>query len=257
MQDGWYVRDQDASRPVDTQELERLAAAGLIGEDAWVWAPGWPEWRPYRDAGLRPACDAQALDGLGRRHPPPPLQVFDDGWQAPGPAPWRRYFARMLDTVLLAVGGWFAIGLVVAALQPDWHVALFGSYWVTTPLLSGMLSCLLVAPVLALPLGLLGSSPGKWLFGVRVTRLDGTPIGVRAALRREFDVFVWGVGAGVPLLTMLASIASFIRLTSTGSCRWDAQRPWCVTHRRNGAQQWVLGTIGVLAFATLAAWGRR
>jgi uncharacterized RDD family membrane protein YckC len=191
--------------------------------------------RPVFDHGFDPA-----VPGM------PKLAVGDDGWQVTTPAPWRRYFGRMFDLTLLGTMVWFSIGLIVGHLSPALHDRLFASGGVADNLIvSTILTCAVVTPVLAVLIGLTGSSPGKWIFGTRITTPDGRPIGIGKAFLREMEVLVWGLGLGIPLISLFTLIASHSKLTSDDVARWDERKGWVVTHRQQGALQVVLCLGGV------------
>ncbi|MFZ5656425.1 MAG: RDD family protein [Pseudomonadota bacterium] len=202
-----------------------------------------------------PASSAQDMDRLIATLPPPlprigpRLEVCDEGWQSTEPAPWRRYGARIFDMTTLGVVGWELVGLAVGTLAPALHTRLFGAG--LAPALAVVTLPLLVMPLSALLLGTTGSTPGKWLFGTRVTRRDGTPPGVLAMLRRELHVWVVGLGMGLPLVSLVTMLVARTRLVETHCAGWDAGRPWVVTHRPSGPLQWTLATAAFAVWIAL------
>ena len=113
----------------------------------------------------------------------------------PEPHPWLRYFARGLDVGLagLVVSGVGYLGL---------HVEL--SSWVAYFL--SWLVVLIVEPILICRLG---TTPGKWIFGIRVEGFDGGRIGYGAAVGRTLQVFIVGEGAGIPVVNLICNIVSY------------------------------------------------
>src|SRR4051794_20207264 len=84
-------------------------------------------------------------------------------WNDIGPHPWRRYFARCLDTTVF---GWItlmAIGLSISGLSSPEHRAsldtLLRQRW---PLLDLFVLLPAAIPANAVVIGLTGTSPGKW-----------------------------------------------------------------------------------------------
>lgn len=187
---------------------------------------------------------ARAMDRAVATLPPPlprigpRLEVFDDGWQSTEPAPWRRYCARIFDITTLGAVGWEVIGLAIGTLAPALHTRLFDG--ALAPLLALVTLPLLVIPLSALLLGTTGSTPGKWLFGTRITRRDGGAPGVGAMLRRELHAWVVGLGMGLPLVSLVTLLVARTRLVETHCTAWDAHQPWVVTHRPTGPTQWLL-----------------
>lgn len=210
-------------------------------------------WRQRKEA-LTPRGYGVESGGVFRPSDLPPESVVDDdGWQSTKPAPWRRYFARMLDTMIFGFLFSVLLAASLAALDPR----LFDKFYGRNGLLhNGLLATLIVLifamPFEALVIGLTGTSIGKWIFGVRITQASGRSIGLARAFGREVGVWFYGLGIGVPLVSLFTLIFSFIRLKDDGVARWDRERPWLVTYRPSGTLQWVLSISGFLLWLVLA-----
>jgi uncharacterized RDD family membrane protein YckC len=179
----------------------------------------------------------------------PRLEVEDDGWQWVGPAPWRRYLARMLDISVLGMFTWMIFGVVAAATNIETFEILFHTNGLMkVPLLSSVVVVASLIPVQALLIGVSGMTIGKWIFGVRVTRRDGRAIGFRDALIRELNVFGLGVACGVPGLNLIAGLIAYNVLSKTGCTQWDRGRDWVVTQREPGDIQNMMFVLGLAAF---------
>lgn len=178
---------------------------------------------------------------------PPKLTVNDSGWQTVAPAPWRRYFGRMFDLLLIGAPLWAAAGIALAVLSPGTYDAMFGAGQLgANPIVSSILTCIIVVPFTALMVGLTGTSPGKWIFGTRITSVEGRPIGFREALDREVGVLVSGLALGTPLIMLFTLVQSSSKLKDDGVTKWDERKPWVVTHRPQGAIQAILFIVGLL-----------
>lgn len=108
------------------------------------------------------------LEELSQTQLPPTRRVDpaqEDGLR--GPHPWRRYWARYLDLMLMALV-WEILQYQVL----DWHVPTF---WFRDEIQAAASICMswlllfLVEPIL---LCTWGYTPGKWLLGLQVRRLD-------------------------------------------------------------------------------------
>jgi uncharacterized RDD family membrane protein YckC len=183
---------------------------------------------------------------------PPPLEVADDGWQDTTPAPWRRYFARQFDTAVLGLVAWALVGIAAAFVAPQLFDTLLRPEVVENMFVSAALTYLLAMPVVAVLVGLTGSSPGKWLFGVRVTRRDGRPIGLADAAMREARVWIRGMGLALPLVSLITLGASYGYLEAHRVAPWDRGRDWVVTHRPHRALQKALFVLGVASVIALS-----
>jgi uncharacterized RDD family membrane protein YckC len=92
-----------------------------------------------------------------------------------------------------------------------------------------------------------GTTPGKALFALRVSRVEGGRLGLQQAMFRAFFVWFAGVGMWLPILSLLTLAFSIWSLKTRGNTVWDRQLGTLV-------QQGKL-TIGriVLAFAAFLA----
>lgn len=224
-----------AASPSSIDETEPVSA---VATDYGVASP-----RSFRSGGgSRPTAAASE---------PPSQPVDDDGWQYTRPGPWRRYLARLFDTVLLGSLIWLALATLFLAFSPGIYQALYGPVSVLNNAVSkSILTFAAVIPVEAWILGLTGTTAGKWVFGVRITHGDGRAIGFAKAIRREGAVFLQGLALGIPLFSTISKIIAFFRLRSEGATGWDAGKPWVVTYRPRGAAQtclFISGTIVLIA----------
>src|SRR4029079_10665387 len=108
------------------------------------------------------------------------------------PRPWLRFWARMLDRF------WFfmAFGLAVNPLLGN-VVARIADVPLFQVLVDPVL-LLLYVPMEAWLLSRFGSTPGRALLRVQVRRLDGSLPVFSQALRRSFQVYLKGLGLGLP-----------------------------------------------------------
>lgn len=166
--------------------------------------------------------------------------------------PWRRFFARTVDVT--ALGGFLFICLAfcVGYLFPQ-NAAEFAKA-IENPIIAAVVIYLLWIPFEATFLALAGTTPAKWLFGIRVLDSCGAYLSWGTALQRTFLVFIQGEGLGIPLVTLFTQIFAYRRLTKTGTTLWDASVNSIVTHRRWGffrALFCVLAVIAVLMFLSV------
>lgn len=255
MNDLWHVRLADETLVLSRDDAVALAADGRVDADTLVWTEGYETWRTYAESGLAAVAPPPLPPSLPASLPAPRtvdeipgaprLEVSDEGWQVITPAPWRRYLARQLDIMLLGTLAWMCLAFVVAAISGELFDRLFAPEIVDNMIVSLLLTNVVVVPILAVVIGLTGTSPGKWVFGVRVTRRDGRPIGLVAGLRRELHVYVRGLGMAIPLVSLFTLVTSYTYLETNRVAAWDRGEPWVVTHRPDGTLQVVLFVIGL------------
>ena len=95
------------------------------------------------------------------------------------PCPWRRYAARWLDLLIYGLL-WNAVARCIFRLNLGSE---FYAGWLFTLVDTavGVLLMLLIEPAL---LHFWGTTPGKWLFGLRVRAENGEKIAYRTAFAR-------------------------------------------------------------------------
>ena len=124
--------------------------------------------------------------------------------------PWRRFFARQADTLLFALPGLQVLNLI-NILSPllVWLLTIL-ALWLSVSALEGL--CL----------SLFGTTPGKWLMGLRLRyryydRVE-KPAFRDAALRAAH---VWFRGCGLGLFPELCGIFSYLRANRGEEQPWD------------------------------------
>lgn len=146
--------------------------------------------------------------------------------------PWRRFWARSVDLIFLGLGLLFVFSIVFGALFPqdaEKYVKVLKN-----PIFAGIIIYILWIPVEAAFLSLTGTTPTKWLFGIRVLKKTGAKLSYSEALRRTLLVFIQGEGFGIPIATLFTRLFSYRRLTTTGTTRWDTSIGSSVTHTEWG-----------------------
>lgn len=106
--------------------------------------------------------------------------------------PWRRFIARMLD-YCLTIGMIQFIVIVVLRIRPfDNLVSALVRYG----------SLVLAIPVQAVFLHYLGTTPGKWIMGIRLQGYGGRKLDIYNAVLREAQALLYGYGLGLPFVRL-------------------------------------------------------
>jgi hypothetical protein len=175
------------------------------------------------------------------------------------PRPWQRLAARIFDYSI-----W---GLVLALLLSELRglniVPGDFAFWVGHPLLAPVLITGSWVPIEALLIASIGTTPGKWLFGVFLqfsisdayARRD-TRAQLDRALRRSFRVWWEGIGCGFPLLAPVLIAVAYEKLAQNQETDWDFAQDVLVTHGPPGVLNTVTGVCGLAAMLWLygVAW---
>lgn len=177
-------------------------------------------------------------------------------WTETPAAPWRRWAARSVDVAFNSLIMSFGMGVVLFSLVPYEANAFFS--FLETPsgiLLNMILSTLLGCILTGLMIGSTSSSVGKIIFGIRVTGKNGLPIGASAGLMRDLEIWMKGLGIGVPIVAFFTQVYSYKRLTKTGTTSWDDGK-YKITYRANGSKQYALNAIGIVLLLIIGAVSR-
>lgn len=168
--------------------------------------------RSMRDDGVTyQTLDAQKyLDALA--HPAEEKPLASDVIP-PVRAPWRRFFARLLDFWLYSLLA-DAFLLIVCHLNP----ARQGSGFGVLSIILALLGMLFLEPLL---LHLWGTTPGKWLTGLSVAADDGDRrLSYGDGLARTVGVLRYGLGWGLPVYRLIRLWKSY------KTCDANCDLPW-------------------------------
>lgn len=169
---------------------------------------------------------------------------------------WRRYGARIVDTYVLGEPVLFLV-LIPAMLiggEPLLGFIEDEQAWKNL-LLFTPLMWIAAIPANAALTHWLGVTPGKWLFGLRVVTRDKARPGFAQLVRREGELFFWGVGLALPLVSLAMMLRSYAEVSEKRAARWDDHAGLVVGARP--AKGWQLGGIilGAAIVAVTLLWG--
>ena len=114
--------------------------------------------------------------------------------------PIRRFVARIMDYSIVRILLQFLL-IVVLRIRPM-------AEWVTTLIAYGI--PFLCLPLLAWSLSKFGTTPGKWMMGIRVTALNGHNLTFATAFDREWNALRYEYGFGIPIWTLWRQIRSYL-----------------------------------------------
>ena len=156
-------------------------------------------------------------------------------------APVRRYIARSFDFLLCSLP-WHLV-LNAAGVDTKGRLA---SIWLAV---LGMATMLVLEPLL---LHLFGTTPGKWLMGLRVTDENGKRLTLAAAWRRTWRVLWYGYGASIPIYSIIRTYSCWKAEQDERPLEWEdgselRAAPWKVWR---GAV-WASAVLALLATTVL------
>ena len=175
------------------------------------------------------------------------------------PRPWHRLAARVFDYSIWGL----MLALLLSQLRSAGFISATGAYWLGHPLVAPIIITLSWVPIETLLIAAVGTTPGKWLFGIYLqfsisdayARRDTTAQLARG-FRRAIRVWVEGVGCGFPLIAPVLIAVAHENLAENQETDWDFALDCLVTHGPAGVVNTVTGVCGLAAMAWLygVAW---
>ena len=175
--------------------------------------------------------------------------LMPPAWQshpvASSPRPWVRLWARLLDLYLASLAIGFAIGWIIPSA--------FESINNHNNQLFGMALIFVWMFIEAYLLSTLGTTPGKWLFKTKISTSSGDKLFFSTAMSRSFNVWLRGLGIGIPIATLITQIVAYNNLKKNGVTTWDRDDSLIVVHERIGAIRVLVAIVFFAAFFLLVA----
>jgi len=175
------------------------------------------------------------------------------------PRPWHRLAARLFDYAIWGL----LLALLLSQLRAAGVIPDETARWLAHPLVAPILITGSFVPIEALLVTAVGTTPGKWLFGVYLqfsisdayARRDTRTQLIRG-VRRALRVWCQGVGCGFPLLAPILMAVAHERLLQHQETDWDFAEDCLVTQGPAGVVNTVTGACGLAAMLWLygVAW---
>ena len=210
--DIWIIQDGEKVGPIHDFEVRKKIEAGELPPTTPAWHEGLPEWKPLGEISLFEREFELPHERVDTPYSPPETPTEPPA-RPPVSAqayPIRRFWARWLDLYLFAAVWWltmWAVGRDIGATLGNAWFILF-----------------LYVPWFALESFLLhrfGTTPGKWLLGLKVVNDDGSPLSLAAATRRSMRVLFLGIGFGWDFIALICQIMAYIITKRIGRPLWD------------------------------------
>jgi hypothetical protein len=175
------------------------------------------------------------------------------------PRPWHRLAARTFDYAIWGL----MLALLLSQLRTAGVISPTAAYWLGHPLLAPIIITLSWVPLETLLIAAVGTTPGKWLFGIYLqfsisdayARRD-TSAQLGRGFRRALRVWIEGVGCGFPLIAPVLTAVAYENLAENQETDWDFALDCLVTHGPAGVVNTVTGVCGLAAMTWLygVAW---
>jgi len=231
----FYMLGEKKEGPVSHNDLQGMLDLGKIDAQTKVWSESINEWLPVSDI---EHFNLATLDAA------PPIIIENQVDYAretdsdtAKPRPWVRFWARMVDYSLFSL----FLGLIIGSFDFVSH---------TLEPFYGMVSIFLWVFVETVLVATWGTTPGKWLLKTFVRDQDNHRLTFFDALNRSFSVWWIGVGAGLPIVSLITMIVASVKLSNTGTTSWDHRNKYRVFHDKVG----ILRTLIVIFYFLFLFW---
>lgn len=206
----WLIQNGKKVGPVQDYEVRSRIESGQLQQDDFAWHEGLPKWvrlgeiEIFKSDFEKDAEAVQVRNEVESRQVPVVISLSGKTHIL------RRFWARWLDMSLYAAAWWllmYAVGRDIGAMITD--------LWVVISIF---------IPWFAIESWLLhrfGTTPGKWLLGIRVLNEDDSKISLRASIWRSIRVMIAGVGFGWGMLAMICQVMSWFTARRLGKPIWD------------------------------------
>jgi hypothetical protein len=259
MQQIWYYLDKGLSfGPYSDEYIMDQIEKQLLPKSVLVWANGSPEWQPANQIFNLKEVSPPPIPGTYGDPTEPTVschnKIFQCHWSETPVRPWRRYFARAIDTFFSSFIIFACLGFVLYSLSPNIHQSFFSLFEGKGERFWNMLFSYFGAIFLnAAFIGYTGSSPGKYLLGIKITDKHDKPLGYKIALKRELLVWYKGLGLGIPFISFFTQLAAYNTLKSRGKTSWDESMGLKITYRNNRMRNIFLTIFGSALYIACAA----
>ena len=175
------------------------------------------------------------------------------------PRPWHRLAARMFDYAIWGL----VLALLLSQVRAMGIVSDQVAQWLTHPLLAPVVITASWIPIEALLITAVGTTPGKWLFGIYLQfsisdayARRNTMAQLTRGIKRAVRVWFEGVACGFPLLAPVLVAVAYEKLAENQETDWDFAADCLVTHGPAGVVNTITGVCGLASMMWLygVAW---
>lgn len=163
---------------------------------------------------------------------------------------WSRYWSRLLDLII-----WMGVcGFLFGALFPNIFLKLLD---ITggNDFLVGVVLLPAVILIDALCLAAFGQTVGRAVAGIRVIKTSGERLTVSEAVNRNLQVYVKGLGLGIPLISLVTLLNAYGKISTDQETSWDESVETRVIGESASLARTILTAIlYVLAIAAIQIW---
>lgn len=239
----WFYKKEDQKEgPVSHEELQGKLDRGEIDSNTKVWTETLGDWIAISETehfNLSALDDTPTIE-VGKKKVSYARETDEEGVR---PRPWIRFWARMID---------YSLFFLVVALLSSYFKVLF----VPIQPFFGMMLLFVWIFIETLFLVTWGKTPGKWLMRITVRDEFQHRLKLSEALNRSFSVWWLGMGAGIPIVSLITMIVAAVKLSNTGMTSWDRRSNYRIFHGKVGAVRTIIAVLYFVCYLWVFSWGQ-
>lgn len=162
--------------------------------------------------------------------------------------PWPRYWAKYFDIFLFGMIA--SLGLAFFAPRLFEAGGLFeNDYFAGFALLPAALLLESVCYIL------IGTTPGKWLTGIKMVTWQGERVPLSIAVGRNFHLWLSGLALGIPLIAIVTLSHNYSAVKSGKLTRWDEKYFTRIKGDPPGWRTWLVAALSIGSMVGLNVYG--
>lgn len=146
-------------------------------------------------------------------------------------SPWRRFFARNIDLTIYSV-----LWSMLLTLALNVNISSRGTAGKNVDLLMAVVFMLILEPAM---LSLFGTTPGKFLLGLRITSCEGRRLTYSEAASRTVSALWYGMGFCIPIYNLVRLWKSYKDCSEGYPLRWEGES----TMSLKDEKAWRIGAV--------------
>lgn len=236
----WIIQNGEKNGPFEIAHVVRKLQSGEWHGDTYGWVEGMREWQPLSSipefaqaTSVADEMESSVDSNIDNAETAIATSIAAQVSKREASAMLvRRFFARWFDLLL-----WSSIYMCAMHLSGANLKGMMMNFWFNYLM---MIVWILIEAAMV---HRWGATPGKWLLGLRISRLDGERLPVGLSLLRSVRVYLMGMGMSHPILLPLCHGFSWWFVRKHGSALWDGTSGIRVSIRTISPWRWLAFSV--------------
>ena len=238
----WYYRiGEEKTGPISHRELQEKLDKGDIDSSTKIWTDDFKDWLPISEVEHFNMATLDETPTISVEKKVDYSRETDQDYARP--RPWIRFWGRIIDYSLFVLVIGFIIGYF------NLQIGMINSF-------SGMLAIFIWVFIETFLQATWGATPGKWMLKISVRDENHQKLSFSSSLNRSFSVWWLGVGAGLPIVSIITMIVAAVKLNNSGMTTWDRRGENKIFHGDVGLIRTLIVILYFLCYTWVLSWGQ-